>query len=151
MIKEIRLISLWIIFIGSLWFFSSYLQLFTTYAVKMVNGGYDVYYSTTGSYGTYCLQSPIYPQPTFSPGMEAPPTSKEDKVAMDTYNKELENYNVEITQKCKEDLVKQQQSQEKQNKSSAMSDVISNGVLSLFSLIVAGLSFKAIRKSGIGA
>ncbi len=156
MIKEtrlmVRLIGLWIVLLGSLWLLIGSSQGLVTSITKAVNGGYETYYgSYGGAYGgnAYCLQAPIYPttQSGMGMGMGIPPLPTEDKVVLDKYNEDYKKYNSEVEAKCKEDLEKQKKSQENQEKSSWMGDIASYSILVLLQLLMAVVSFVAIRKS----
>lgn len=142
----IRLIALWIIFVGSLGFFAWALPKLSMAVAKTINHGYDTYYGYyPSSYNNYCLQSPVYPQS---------PLDSTDLKVSEKYNQELQKYNEEYTAACKKDLVKsqeaeekQEQSQKDQNKAAAAGDLATYGALSLLSLAAAYISFKMIKKS----
>ncbi len=143
MIKEIRLIvrlvALWILFIASLGFLYYSVQSLTISIVKTANGGYENYYAS-GSYGNYCLQYPVQPQCCQG-------ESKEDKIAIDKYNKDLQKYNNDLEVKCMADLAKQEKSQENQVKSSSIGDITSYSILSFLSIVTVIISLLAIRKT----
>ncbi len=146
MIKEIRLIvrlvALWILFIASLWFLYYSVQSLTVSIVKTVNGGYENYYGN--SYGNYCLQYPVQPQCSTC---STPEQSKEDKISIDKYNKDLQEYNNDLKVRCMADLAKQEKSQENQVKSSSIGDITSYSILSFLSIVSAIISLLAIRKT----
>lgn len=145
----VRLIALWIIFIFALALAFWSVQYLTMSIVKTKLGGYETYYSNSGSYGggygSYCLQQPIYPSlSSFSGGMA--PLTKEDELAMNKYNKDLEKYNAEVAALCKADLEKQKMFQDAQDKSSSIGDMATYSILSLFSIYMAIITLMVIKR-----
>lgn len=149
----VRLIALWIIFLFSLGLAFWSVQHLTMAIVKTKLGGYETYYSNSGSYGggygTYCLQQPAFPSLSSSSmgmGMGMAPLAKEDQDAMDEYNKEMEKYNAQVSVKCKADLEKQENYQRTQDKSSSVTDMATYSILSLFSVYVAIITLMVIKR-----
>ncbi|MSU54856.1 MAG: hypothetical protein EXS48_03445 [Candidatus Staskawiczbacteria bacterium] len=146
----VRLVALWIVFIFSLGLAFWSVQHLTMAIVKTKLGGYETYYSNAGSYAggynSYCLQQPAYPSLSSPVGMGMPPLAKEDQDAMDKYNKEMEKYNKEVSTLCKEDLEKQKNYQEAQDKSASVSDMATYSILSLFSICVAIITLMVIKR-----
>ncbi len=160
MIKEshmlVRLITLWIIVVASLWLTYWSLQNLTVSVIKAVNGGYKIY-SVNSAPGGYmgmgynpCMQPPMYPALSSGqsyPGEPVKVQSKEDKVVLDKYNQEYQEYTDKLEVECRADLAKEEKSKNNQEKSSFFGDIFQYAFSSLLSVMVLVIALVVIKKS----
>lgn len=148
MIKEakilVRIIALWIIFLGSLYLTFVAVGNFTTNTITLVGGGYDFFSGYSYSNTTNCMTPPLYPSNSYDPLSK----TELDKYQADqaTYNKRTQELCEQDQQKQKESALKSEQSQEKQNRSNGRSATAREAILLVAGLAVMLLSMKEIRK-----
>ncbi|OGZ66465.1 MAG: hypothetical protein A3C50_00175 [Candidatus Staskawiczbacteria bacterium RIFCSPHIGHO2_02_FULL_43_16] len=151
----IRLIPLWIILIATLVLtFWSVRQLAvsvikTTTAPEAASVKMDPYAGGMGmgpGYSNYCLTPPMYPALS-SAMMPGTVMTKEDKAAMEKYEKEMQKYNEEYTAACKAEQQKQEKLKERGLNSAWFSSVAVYSILFLFGIFATALTLLVIKKS----
>ncbi len=148
MIKEakvlVRIVALWIIFMGSLYMTFLAVGNFATATITMIGGGYDYYGGYISYSATNCMTPPLYPSNSY----ESLNKAELDKYQADQagYNKRTQELCNQDLQKQKENALKSEQSQEKQNRSNGTSAVAREAILMVIGFVAISLSLKEIRK-----
>jgi len=147
MIKEarvlVRVVALWIIFIGSIYLTFFTVGNFVTTTFTLVNVGNDPYATYNNLY-TNCLIYPSYPP--FPNEETNTPQATKYQVDQEAYNKRTQELCEQDQQKQKETALKSEQAQEKQNQSSSRSAVAREAILMAIGFAVIFISLREIRK-----
>ena len=154
MIKEarvlVRVVALWIIFVGSIYLTFFTVGNFVTTTFTLVSGGYNPYPSYS-NLSTNCMTPPMYPSTYPPPPNETDRTDELNKLNkyqadQEAYNKRTQELCEQDQQKQKEISLKSEQTQEKQNQSSSRSSVAREAILMAIGFGVLSISFREIRK-----
>jgi len=147
MIKEakalVRIIALWIIFLGSLYMTFLAVGNFVGTTVTLVNGGYD-YYGGYSNPSFNCMISPLYP--TFQNETVNTAELSKYQVEQEAYSKRTQELCEQDQQTQKETALKSEQSQKNQNQASGRSAVAREAILMAIGFAVIFISLREIRK-----
>lgn len=107
----------------------------------------DMYGGGMGpGYSNYCLTMPMYP-PLSGSMMPGTTMTKEDQLALEKYNKEMEKYNAEYAAACRAEQEKQEKLKEKNSNLAWMGSVTVYSILSLFGIFATALTLMVIKKN----